>query len=76
MAQRQTHGGGSTLNTKLLFIIQFLKQTNERIEDWLADVDRQRARNRRYMRPTHDLLCNCRKCVPSIKTYWHNVRGL
>jgi len=28
-----------------------------------------------YQRPTHNLFCDCRKCVPSVKTYHRKLRN-
>ena len=30
-------------------------------------------RKKKYVRPTHDLFCNCRTCVPSINTYCKRI---
>lgn len=43
------------------------------LEDKLDTYDRQQKSKQKYTRPTHDLMCECRKCLPSINTYCRNI---
>lgn len=31
---------------------------------------------KKYVRPIHDLMCECRKCIPSINTYHRKLQEL
>lgn len=46
------------------------------LEAYDRNMDRRARAKRRYVRPTHDLLCSCRLCEPAFTTYWRNMKKI
>lgn len=55
--------------------MSFISRLDDYVQGYLDAYDRQQKRKAKYVRPTHNLMCDCRTCVPAMSTYARRVMG-